>query len=92
MQLAYASEAQDALGRVWQRQRKLAKRLKADDDTDTHPPRPRGMHRRTYERLLEGIWECEAWRDAQLCLYAVQRFGPADLRAELQRIMGRAGR
>ena len=74
MQLAYASEAENALGRMWRKQRKLAARLGAEDDTDTHPPRPKGMHQRTYRRLLEQIWQCEMWRDEQLYLF-MQRNG-----------------
>jgi hypothetical protein len=42
MRLAYASEAEDACGRSWRTQRKLAARLGAEDDTDPHPPRPKG--------------------------------------------------
>jgi hypothetical protein len=67
-QLAYSSEAEDATGRVWRKQRKLAARLRAEDRTDTHPPRPKGMHQRTYQRVLERIWACEMWRDEQLYL------------------------
>jgi hypothetical protein len=51
---------------MWRKQRKLAARLGAEDGTDTHPPRPRGMHQRTYRRVLERIWACEMWRDEQL--------------------------
>jgi hypothetical protein len=69
MRLGYASEAEDALGRTWRRQRKLAARLGAEDDTDMRPPRPKGMHQRTYRRVLEGIWACEMWRDEQLYLF-----------------------
>jgi hypothetical protein len=74
MQLGYASEAEDALGRAWRKQRKLAARLRAEDDTDIHPPRPKGMHQRTYRRVLERILACEMWRDEQLYRF-MQRHG-----------------
>jgi hypothetical protein len=69
MRLAYAGEAQDATGRIWRKQRKLAARLGAEDRTDPHPPRPRGMHQRTYRRVLKRIWACEMWRDEQRYLF-----------------------
>jgi hypothetical protein len=78
MRLGYASEAEDALGRTWRRQRRLAARLGAEDDTDMHPPRPKGMHQRTYERVLNQIWACEASRDEQLYLF-MQRHFPGGL-------------
>jgi hypothetical protein len=67
MRLTYASEARDATGRIWRKQRKLAARLAAEDRTDPH--RPKGMHQRTYQRVLRQIWACEAWRDEQLYLF-----------------------
>jgi hypothetical protein len=72
MQLGYASEAEDALGRAWRKQHKLAAQLGAEDDTDTHPPRPKGMHQRTYRQALERIWTCEMWRDEQLYLFMLR--------------------
>jgi hypothetical protein len=45
--LAHAVEAEDAPGRMWRKQCKLAARLGAENRADPHPPRPRGMHRRT---------------------------------------------
>ena len=69
MQLAYGSEADDACGRSWRTQRKLAIRLGAKDDTNPHPPRPKGMHERTYERILDRIWDQEMRRDELLYLF-----------------------
>jgi hypothetical protein len=51
---------------MWRKQRKLAARLRAEERTDPHPPRPKGMHQRTYQRVLERIWAIEAWGDEQL--------------------------
>ena len=82
MRLCYASEAEDAAGRMWRKQRKFAARLGAKDRTDMHPPRPKGMHQRTYRQVLERIWACEMWRDDQLYLF-MQRHFPEGLRAIL---------
>jgi hypothetical protein len=40
MRLVYIVEAEDATGRSWRKQRKLAPRLGAEGVTDTHLPRP----------------------------------------------------
>jgi hypothetical protein len=56
---------------MWRKQRKLAARLGAADRTDTHPPRPKGMHTATYRELVERIWAIEAWGDDQLYLRTV---------------------
>jgi hypothetical protein len=69
MRLAYASETEDACGRSWRTQRKLAARLGAKDDTNPHPSRPKGMHRRTYEQILRRIWDQEMRREEQLYLF-----------------------
>ena len=51
--LAYESQRQSPRDRAADRAEKILKRLRADDYTifDSLPPRPKGMHRRTYERL-----------------------------------------
>jgi len=65
MRLGYASEAEDACGRSWRAQRRLAANLGAKDDMNPQPPRPRGMRRRTYERILHRIWDQEMRREEQ---------------------------
>lgn len=55
--LAYFSESEDAIGRLWRKQRKLEKRL------GEHWRRPNGMHRATYERILEKLVGIEARKD-----------------------------
>ena len=61
--VTYASQSDDALGRTWRRQAKLEARL------GEHWRRPKGMHHRTRERLLEGIFECEGAREDALASY-----------------------
>jgi hypothetical protein len=78
-QLAYSSEAEDATGRIWRKQRKLAARLGAEDRTDPHPPRLKGMHVLTYQRVLRRIWACEMWRDEPLYRF-MQRTGLLEVR------------
>jgi hypothetical protein len=58
--LAYASQSEDEIGRMWRKQSKLEARL------GKRWARPTGMHRTTHERLLQVIWNCEEMRDAAL--------------------------
>ncbi|WP_290639322.1 hypothetical protein [Aquabacterium sp.] len=64
--LVYASQSEDALGRTWRKQSKLEARL------GENWSRPKGMHRKTRERILEAIWECEGIRDDALAEFAAR--------------------
>jgi hypothetical protein len=64
--IAYASQSDDACGRAWRRQSKLEARL-GDGWV-----RPKGMHHRTHERLVDGIFECERIREEALIAYAAR--------------------
>jgi hypothetical protein len=79
MRLAYASESESPMDRAWRKIRKLAGgKLKAADNTDTSPPRPKGMHHRTYERLLSQLEAAEDAKDAAWMVGATRllaRFG-----------------
>jgi hypothetical protein len=59
-QVAYASQSGDRLDRLWRRQSKIESRL------GESWRRPKGMRRRTYERLLEQVVGLEEARDAAL--------------------------
>jgi hypothetical protein len=61
--LRYASQSEDACGRAWRKQSKLEAKL----GENWH--RPKGMHRKTRERILEAIWACEMVRDDALIAY-----------------------
>lgn len=61
--LVYSSQSEDEIGRTWRKQRKLEARLGANWC------KPKGMHRKTRERILEAIWECESIRDDALVAY-----------------------
>lgn len=58
MRLAYAGEAEDAIGRLWRKQRKLEAKL-----GENHG-KPKGMHSRTYQRIFAKIDEVEERKDA----------------------------
>lgn len=71
--LVYSSQSEDDVGRAWRKQSKLEARLAPNWR------RPKGMHRKTRERILEAIWECEGVRDAALAAYC-DRLGLHTLR------------
>lgn len=66
--VAYASQSEDLIGRMWRRQAHLEARLGGSWQ------RPRGMHRRTYARLLRAVVECEERKDAAIEQVAAQLF------------------
>ena len=68
-QVAYYSQSEDPLGRGWRVQQKAEAKL------GNGWARPKGMHRKTHERLLGIIWRCEDMRDAELARF-VSRFAP----------------
>lgn len=51
------------MGRAWRKQRKLEAKL------GQNWSKPKGMHTKTRERILEAIWECEGLRDDALVAY-----------------------
>jgi hypothetical protein len=61
--VVYASQSEDLIGRAWRRQRRLEQRL------GDYWSRPKGMHQRTHEWLLERILRCEEVRDEALCSF-----------------------
>lgn len=58
--VAYASQSDDEIGRIWRVQAKIEVRL------GKHWQRPRGMHQTTHERLVSRILDCELRRDEAL--------------------------
>jgi hypothetical protein len=62
-QVAYYSQSEDACGRAWRVQQKAEAKL------GDGWARPKGMHRKTRERLLEIIWRCEERREVELALF-----------------------
>lgn len=56
-QVAYSSQSEDVLGRMWRKQGGIEARL-GEDWT-----RPKGMRQRTYERLLDRLQDCDARRE-----------------------------
>lgn len=67
--VAYASQSEDACGRAWRGQQKVEGKLGPDW------ARPKGMHSRTRERLLERIWHFESVRDDAITAFAIRHFG-----------------
>ena len=50
---------------------KIVRRLDPEEDCNDLPPKPKGMHRRTYERLVERYDR----HDARWGFEAMRRFG-----------------
>jgi hypothetical protein len=64
LNLAYASEAEDAISRLWRKTRKLEARLTEDGD------RPKGMHWRTYHRICDQLDAVEEAKDRAFAIAA----------------------
>jgi len=71
--VAYSSQSSDVLDRMWRKQSKIEARL--DDDWR----RPKGMRWPTYERLLDKLAECEAWREEAFVVVAGRLVGLGNL-------------
>jgi hypothetical protein len=67
--LAYSSEAEAPIDRLWRKQSKLEAKLTGDGD------RPTRMHQRTFERLCERIGEIEEQRDTLFVIGAARLLG-----------------
>lgn len=69
--VAYASQSEDELGRLWRKQAKIEARL------GEYWRRPKGMRQRTYVRLLAVATECESRREQALELLCADFLGRA---------------
>jgi hypothetical protein len=64
--VAYASQSQDALDRLWGRQHKMEAKLRE------YWQRPKGMRQRTYDRLIDGLSDCEQRREDALAAFMLR--------------------
>lgn len=69
--MAYSSQFEDELGRMWRKQGKIEARL------GKNWRRLKGMKRRTYERLWGELMDCEERRDEAFEVLAGRLFGLA---------------
>lgn len=67
--VAYASQSEDELGRLWRKQLRLEARLGANWR------RPKGMRQHTYWRLFKALAECEENRAGALETAILRLFG-----------------
>lgn len=75
----YLSEAEDAMGRLWWKQRKIESRL---EDGDSHYQKPKWMHWRTFNRLADKINEVERDKDRAFLISAGALFARMGLNPE----------
>ena len=73
--LGYESQAEEPWWRAERRARKLWQRLGGDPDDAFIPPRPKGVHRRTYERLIAEAERAENLAGAGFAAAVSRRFG-----------------
>jgi hypothetical protein len=64
--LAYSSQSEDEVARMWRKQSKLEALL------GPNWRRPKGMHRKTREAIMAKVWECEGARDDALEAFAAR--------------------
>ncbi|MRD49605.1 hypothetical protein GHT07_20225 [Caenimonas koreensis DSM 17982] len=67
--VAYSSQSEDDLDRLWRRQHKIERRL------DDHWQRPKGMRQQTYDRLFAELLECEERREGAFAMLAARLMG-----------------
>lgn len=67
--VAYASQSEDAIARLWRKQSKIEARL------NEHWQRPKGMRRRTHDSLISALVECEERRELTLETVFIRAFG-----------------
>lgn len=71
--MAYSSQSDDALDRMWRKQAKIEGRL-----VDNWR-RPKGMRQCTYQRLIGTLNDCEERRENAFAAFASRLFGGAGL-------------
>ena len=71
--VAYSSQSDDALDRMWRKQAKIEARL------GDNWRRPKGMRQCTYQRLIGTLNDCEVRRENAFAAFASRLFGGAGL-------------
>jgi hypothetical protein len=69
--LSYSSQAETRADRATRAMFKIVRRLDPEQDVNDLPPKPKGMHWRTYNRLVDRYEKY----DQQWSLEAMRRFG-----------------
>lgn len=72
--IAYYSQSEDLISRLWRKQHKIEKRLAGGAGEWNHWQKPKGMHWKTFARLRSVIMDCEHKRNAELAA-AISRMG-----------------
>ena len=83
--LSYGSQGEDRFDRAMRRANRIRRRLGGEPGTAApFPERPKGMHQRTYDRLMAQVLEAEELADERLYL-AVERLLKRDDRLRQRR-------
>lgn len=63
LRVAYLSQSEDEMGRLWRRQRKIERKLAGGPEQWGGWQKPKGMHQKTYDRLCAQLWGFEKRKD-----------------------------
>ena len=74
VRVAYCSQSEDVMARAWRKQGKIEKRLAGGEGEWNGWQRPKGMHHKTFHRLLDKIDASEQQKDFAL-MTMMERMG-----------------
>ncbi len=80
VRVAYYSQSEDLMDRAWRKQRKIERKLASGAGDWNGWQKPKGMHLKTFDRLRQGIIECEQQKDFALVAF-MNRMGWASQKA-----------
>ena len=78
VRVAYLSQSEDEIGRLWRKQRKIECKLTGGAGEWNGWQKPKGMHQQTFDRLRSRIWEFEMRKDELFAIHLapmLQRLG-----------------
>lgn len=74
LNIAYPSQSQDKISRLWDRQRKIERKLSGGMGEWNRWQKPKGMHQKTFDHLRNQLYEIESEKDHEFYLSMVRSF------------------